>query len=91
MSYVGHHEENGLRRRFERRVLTLVAIGVFTILAAPFILGFLFLSTEAEQQRDLACLSAVNQIEQLTALRSISRTLGLPPTFTIPDLPEECR
>ena len=84
-------EQNGALRRFRRRVLTLVAIGVFVILAAPFILGYAFISTKNEQQRELACLSAVNQIEQLQALRSISRTLGLPPTFEIPEIPEECQ
>ena len=87
---VGNHEQNGIRERFQRRVLTLVAIGVFVILAAPFVLGYAFITAENEQQLELSCISARNQIEQLTALRSISRTLGLPPTFTIPDLPEEC-
>ena len=86
----GHHEANGSRRKFERRVLTLVAIGVFLILAAPFILGYAWLQAENQTQFDLSCLSAENQIEQLQALRSISRTLGLPPTFEIPELPEEC-
>lgn len=90
MSYLGRHERNGLRRRFERRVLTLVAISVFIVLTAPLILGYVFLTAENQQQHELACLSAENQIEQLVALQSISRALGLPPTFEIPTLPEEC-
>lgn len=67
-------------------------IVVLTVIVCLAIIGTGLVQARVDQaQLDLACLSQRNQIEQLTALRSISHTLGLPPTFEIPALSEECR
>lgn len=43
-----------------------------------------------EQQLSITCTSARSNIQQLEALQDISRTLGLPTTFSIPEVPAEC-
>lgn len=42
------------------------------------------------QQQQIACISANANIVQISALREISETLGLPTRFTVPPLPPEC-
>jgi hypothetical protein len=41
-------------------------------------------------QIEIGCTSAKANIQQLEALESVARTLGLPDTIEVPSLPEEC-
>lgn len=42
-------------------------------------------------QLQVSCASARANIEQLEALRRVTRSLGLPPeTVVVPEVPEEC-
>lgn len=49
---------------------------------------------EAEQQRqqllEVQCTSARSDALTLKALRSLERAIGIPVTFEIPEVPEEC-
>lgn len=66
------------------------AIALFVVVAGMLIgLGWIQNRLD-EQQKAITCLSVDANVQQLEALEDISRTLGLPTTFPIPEVPPEC-
>ena len=66
------------------------AIVVFLVIAG-FLVGLGAVQDRFDdQQKAITCVSAEANISQLTALREISDQLGVPVTFTIPEVPVEC-
>jgi hypothetical protein len=64
------------------------------LLAAAIAVGLVRVAVETKNNnqanRTITCQSARSNISQLTALREIADQLGVPVTFTIPEVPPEC-
>jgi len=64
------------------------------LLAAAIAVGLVRVAVETKNNnqanRAITCQSARSNISQLTALREIADQLGVPVTFTIPEVPPEC-
>lgn len=81
---------NGRVERLRRWVIALAVVVVFAAFAAPFSLGYFFLTQSNETQLAVQCSVAESNHSQLEALASISHRLGIPVDFTIPEVPPEC-
>lgn len=82
------------RAHINNRMRTwFLALAIFVVFAAAVTPLAVITWLEArvdEAQFDITCTSTRANIEQLKALRSIARELGIPAAFQIPPLPSEC-
>jgi uncharacterized protein (DUF849 family) len=64
------------------------------LLAVAIAVGLVRVGIETRANNDanrkITCQSARSNISQLTALREIADQLGVPVTFTVPEVPPEC-
>jgi uncharacterized membrane protein len=79
-----------LNRHFTRLRQMLVAFTLPIVVVVAFLLYAYVTSSVSQSQTTIVCISARANIDQLTALREISDQLGVPVTFTIPEVPPEC-
>lgn len=73
------------------RLISSVLVGLMLLgIAAGFVVILTIPAQLDQTELDIACVSARSNIAQLEALTDISRSLGLPTHFMVPDLPPEC-
>jgi hypothetical protein len=71
-------------------IFVLVMVIVFAAFAAPALVIRYTQQLSNQTQLAVTCTSARSNIEQLTALNEIADQLGIPHTFTVPEVPAEC-
>lgn len=71
-------------------VLVLTITVVFLGIAVPILVSYYFTQEANEVQLEVTCTTLQANIDTLEALEAVSRTLGLPESFDIPELPAEC-
>lgn len=77
-------------RRLQNWLLALAFVVVFLGVAIPTAV-IIYVNTQAEEtQLAVACTSARANIAELTALSKFAHELGVPVTWTVPDLPSGC-
>jgi hypothetical protein len=79
-----------LNRHFTRLRQMLVAFTLPIVVVLAFVLYAVVTKGVSDAQTSIVCLSAQANIDQLAALREIADQLGVPVTFTIPEVPPEC-
>jgi hypothetical protein len=81
-----HAKLNRLRGWF----LALAVLVVFAGALIPIGVTYWIQAKVDEAQFDITCTSVRANVDQLKALRSIARELGIPAPFDIPEVPPEC-
>jgi hypothetical protein len=71
-----------------REIIGILILPV--LIAVGFILYASVTRAVTDAQLNVTCTSARASVDQLTALREIADQLGVPVTFTIPEVPPEC-
>jgi len=76
--------------RLRMWVIILAAVVTFAAFAAP--LGVIYAQNQTTQDSTLRviCSNTRANIDQLTALATLERRLGVPIDFTIPEVPPQC-
>lgn len=74
-----------------RRLREFVGIFILPVFVVLALLAPAYVTHRVDDiQLQVQCQSARSNVEQLLALQSIARELGIPRSFEIPALPSEC-
>ncbi len=76
--------------RYRWLVLALLVVAVSFAIAAPVLISSFNQRLANRTTLAVTCVSAVANIEQLTALAEIADQLGVPHDFIVPKVPVEC-
>lgn len=92
-----YEEQRRKVRRLQNWVIVMAVLIVFLGIAAPAAVIVYFNESAQTAQREadrrqveISCTSARANVSQLEALGKFARQLGVPVTWMVPELPEEC-